>query len=374
MGLVVVTMTDGIESKVTGCHVVVFTREHPESRYCGCGEVVLVSERRHFRGSQVISIRWLEALSTNHCCIVNSGILLHFHSLFSLWARGIGLIFIVYLTVRLERDFSPGLEGRAFYSRAFDPSFTSFSTMSSWQNRKRPAPDSNRPLAPFTTDSQMYLTVSNSDKNKGRYYYGYDSQFLKWVPTEKLGHLITTLQSDGKKWYFAPGVIDPEVSDKLTLSTAQPQPPTYNLPGPLNQAQTYNPNPQYQQQPQPQQQQPQQPSQHPQQIVQQNWKAATNPAYTVVENTTTSHNPQNPQNPPLPLKELIDEISDLREILAHIRSSMQEFNQQYKIGLSLKRQRMTEGLSVMHPVPGNFHDSRSDDGDSGEEPGDEEKP
>lgn len=214
----------------------------------------------------------------------------------------------------------------------------------SWQQNKRKMPD--KPMAPFTTDSQMYITVSKSDKNRGRYYYGYDGQWLTWVDPGQLGALLSTLQSDGTKWYFAPGFIDPDVADKLTLQTnTQPSPvPNSNIPNypnsnPAPTSRAPPPSPQ--------------PSQNPQNF----------------QNPYTSAPPAKPQSTPIPLDKLVDalktlsdQVSDLREILAKTNSQFTEFNAQYRLDLSLKRRRMTDKVDLNHTLPGNFGE-----GDSTEE-------
>lgn len=205
-------------------------------------------------------------------------------------------------------------------------------------------------MAPFTVDSQMYITVSKSDKNKGRYYYGYDGQWLNWVDNSALGGLVSTLQSDGVKWYFAPGVIAPEVSDKLTLDTSAPKP--LQPVAPPRQYQTYQP-PQAPQFSYPSQ--PSQPSQTPQ----------PPPSSPQIQHMT---GPGPAVDPRLreELKNLADQVSDLREIMARVNAQFIEYNAQYKLGLSLKRRRMTEGIALNHTLPGNFNDNDSTDDGEGE--------
>ena len=204
------------------------------------------------------------------------------------------------------------------------------------------------PMAPFTPDSQMYITVSKSEKNKGRYYYGYSGNYLNWVDPAKLGGYLSTLQTDGVKWYFAPGVIEPEVADKLQLS----KPPSLSsqyLQPPPQQQQSYQPPPQ---QYQPQQQFPTTPAPQPPPQVQ----------VTPVQPKTETN-----QKWVEEIRNLSDQVSDLREIMCRVNACLVEYNTQYKLNLSLKRQRMVENVDLKHTMPGNFGPTTSGEGSTDED-------
>lgn len=195
------------------------------------------------------------------------------------------------------------------------------------QYRKRTNDGQPKEMSPFTSQSQMYITVSQSDKNKGRYYYGYDGQWLKWVDPSKLGGYLTSLQTDGKKWFFAPGVIDPDCADKLTLTASPPMVPVGGMP--------------------------------------QTWNL---PTTTFPNASITSISPQPPPQVKDPNKDLIpllttlnDHLSDLSEYVNALVQQMKELNQNKKVDHSLKRQKILNSVvNLEHPVPGAFGEDNPD--------------
>lgn len=211
------------------------------------------------------------------------------------------------------------------------------------QYRKRTNDGQPKEMSPFTSQSQMYITVSQSDKNKGRYYYGYDGQWLKWVDPSKLGGYLTSLQTDGKKWFFAPGVIDPDCADKLTLTASPPMIPVGGTVVPLGNV--------------------------PQSV----WNNSTAGRMASQQTEIYSSPPPQVKDPnkdliPL-LTTLNDHLSDLSEYVNALVQQIKELNQNKKVDQSLKRQKMLSSVpNLEHTVPGSF----TDDAPDSNEPSDNE--
>lgn len=192
------------------------------------------------------------------------------------------------------------------------------------QYRKRTNTGEQKERGPFTSQSQIYITASQSDKNKGKYYYGFDGSWLKWVDSAKLGTFLTTLQTDGKKWYFAPGHIDPELQDVIQRVDSPPMQPVGYQPSPQPPPPITNAPPY------------------------QNVFAAGNVPKPPSDNLTALV--------PL-LTTLNDHLSDLGEYINALVQQLKELNANKKVSHSIKRQKMlSEATNLEHEVPGQFAD------------------
>lgn len=200
---------------------------------------------------------------------------------------------------------------------------------------KRNYQGEQKPMGPFTETSQMYITASASDKNKGRWYYGYDGSWLKWVPQDKLGGYMTSLTTlDGKKWLFPPGHIDPEVGDKLALthSTYNPGVPPYQPP-------------------------PQVPPPSVPQLVPQPAPVSPPSALTPEQITSIVVKVVSELLPSSEVKDwkaalntLSDHLSDIGEGLQAVKKEMTDFNLNYRLMCNLKRQKINQE-DLIHPTP-----------------------
>jgi len=177
----------------------------------------------------------------------------------------------------------------------------------------------DKPMPPFTSQSQVYITASASAKNTGKWYYGYGGSWLGWVNPGSLGEYLNTLQTtDGKRYLFAPGFIPADVQSKLQMTPDTPMQPVQR---------TWNPTPQ------------------------------TTPTPQSTASTTL---PAFPQILPIePTKEFAKSLKDLNEKLDFIGRCLCDYNANQAVTNSLKRQKLNKSLNsapLMHAVPGALQD------------------
>lgn len=217
----------------------------------------------------------------------------------------------------------------------------------------------------------MYIVTSQSDKNKGKWYYGYDGQWLDWVPMEKIGQYMATLQNDGAKWKFPPGHIEPEVVDKLKLTNGGYQPQAYQNYPQAPPPQFYNPpNP-----PPPQVQAPPPPKPSYDHVYNTGESTGMTPeqiAMIVTKSVTEvlrgnkdlwsafSKGTEHLENLSNHLSDLVEMKSAANQLKKRSNELMERANDQRELDLQnqglqralKKRKTMTTSINLMHPMPG----------------------